>query len=111
VAYIRTILYVNDSLEGSTDAKKRKWGHAGAKKTMAKKVTEKKQVKKVYGLYVQTSFFCLLFSRNFRPLETNDVVREKRWEFPFFVFIAKITRCIFYTCRPALYNPSHQFNA
>jgi hypothetical protein len=67
------MLYVNDSLEGSTEAEKRKWGHAGAKKVTAKKVSKKNQMKKVNGLDVQTSFFHLLFSRKFRPLETNDV--------------------------------------
>jgi hypothetical protein len=68
------MLYVNDSLEGSTEAEKRKWGHhAGAKKVTAKNVSQKNQMKKVNGLDVQTSFFHLLFSRKFRPLETNDV--------------------------------------
>jgi hypothetical protein len=51
---------------------KRKWGHAGAKKVTAKKVSQKNQMKKVNGLDVQTSFFHLLFSRKVRPLEIND---------------------------------------
>jgi hypothetical protein len=52
---------------------KKEMRSASAKKVTAKKVSRKNQMKKVNGLDVQTSFFHLLFSRKFRPLETNDV--------------------------------------